>query len=140
MFIITLFNTLIYYKIISYWITNIFYRIISYTDYLVLSELYDFDNSFYIDNKNNILLINFILYLLSFDTNIYYLILVSVYFVNIIEFYIKIRLYGYVLNISFYLLVLCLHIIMIYFFFDNTSYMSPIIYMTSCFIIGYIID
>ena len=134
MSIITLFNLIVYYKILSYWLTSIFYKIIYYTDHLVILELYDFSSPFHFDNKNNILLLNFILFLLSFDINIHNLILASIYFLNMIEFYIKIKFYKYMINRSIYLI--CLHLLMIYFFFDDTSYVSSIIYMMSCFILG----
>jgi hypothetical protein len=132
---ITIINILIYCGVISYWLTKLYSIIIQYFNDFVISEIYNNDISFYENYTYHIFIINFILFLLSMDSNIYYLILVSLYIVNIIELYINYYIYQRVLHNSKYLL-LCLHIILIYFIFDHTSYMSTLIYMTTCLIIG----
>jgi len=137
----TILNILIYISIIFYWLTNLHYNIFQHINNLVISNFYNYDNDNDNDNDdsfggNYLLIVNLILFLLSYDTNIYYLILVSIYFVNVIEFYIKKKLYEYIFSKFEYLLMLFLHLILLYFLCDNTSYMSSLIYMTSCLIIG----
>ena len=107
-----------------------------YSEYLAQIELYNNDYVFKYKYMTKLLFVNFVLLILSVDDNINKCVFLLMYFINIVEFYVNCNIFQRVLNISEYLLLLCLHIILLYFFFDDTSYISSIIYMTSCLIIG----
>jgi len=123
-------NLIIYYGVICYWLTQLSSIIAQYFNDLIIFENYDID--VYKNHTCYILIVNFILFLLSIDNELHYLIFITLYIVNIIEFYVNCCIYKYVLYDFKYLLI-CLHLIILCFFFNHTS---PFIYMTSCLIIG----
>ena len=119
-------------SIMFYWIYLV---CLHYIEYLAQVQLYDiYILKFrYISHS---IFINYILFLLSIDNDIYYYVMLSMYFINIVEFYINCQFYQRILYNYDYLSLVCLHIILLYFLFDDTSYMSTMIYMTTCLIIG----
>jgi hypothetical protein len=130
-----MFSACVFLGVFLYWFYNLCKIITNYIEYIIQCEFID-DTRLIFHHKINIVPINCILSLLLLTNDIYHIILFFIYIVNVTQFYINYRYYNRTLFTFDYVILLFLHIIILYIFFNITSNASPIIYISSCIIIG----
>ena len=127
-------NVLIYCIIIYFWLIKLYSIIKKYCNYLIFYDFINYDDIF-INHLYHILIINVVLFILSFDSNIHYLIITSIYFINIVEFHIKHLIYEYEHTYDFNYIFIYIHLILISIFIfifisiDDYSYVLQVIFI-----------